>query len=50
MLLIEIDREEIQRHDTEMYSQMAQAYYKLDQDDHYRVGVVYANGPHFVRA
>ena len=30
-----------------MYYQMAQAYYQLDQDDHYRVGVVYANGPHF---
>ncbi len=48
IMLIEIDRPKKYNAMTrEMYSKMAQAYYKLDQDDHYRVGVVYANGPHF---
>ncbi len=48
IMLIEIDRPKKYNALTrEMYSQMAQAYYKLDQDDHFRVGVVYANGPHF---
>ena len=48
ILLIEIDRPKKYNALTrEMYSIMAQAYYKLDQDDDLWVGVVYANGPHF---
>ena len=48
ILLIEIDRPKKYNAMTrEMYSKMAQAYYKLDQDDNLWVGVVYANGPHF---
>jgi enoyl-CoA hydratase/carnithine racemase len=48
MMLIEIDRpQKLNAMTREMYSRMAQAYYKLDQDDDLWVGVVYANGPHF---
>jgi enoyl-CoA hydratase len=48
IMLIEIDRPKKYNAMTrEMYTQMAQAYYKLDQDDNLWVGVVYANGPHF---
>ena len=48
IMLIEIDRPKKYNAMTrEMYTQMARAYYKLDQDDDLRVGVVYANGPHF---
>jgi enoyl-CoA hydratase len=48
IMLIEIDRPQKYNAMTrEMYTQMAQAYYKLDEDDDLWVGVVYANGPHF---
>jgi len=48
IMLIEIDRPQKYNAMTrEMYTQMARAYYQLDRDDRYRVGVVYANGPHF---
>ena len=48
IMLIEIDRPKKYNALTrEMYTQMARAYYKLDQDDNLWVGVVYANGPHF---
>ena len=48
IMLIEIDRPKKYNAMTrEMYTQMARAYYKLDQDVNLWVGVVYANGPHF---
>jgi len=48
IMLIEIDRpQKFNAMTREMYTQMARAYYKLDRDDDMRVGVVYANGPHF---
>lgn len=48
ILLIEIDRPKKYNALTrEMYSQLASAYYQLDNDEHLWVGVVYANGPHF---
>jgi len=48
IMLIEIDRPAKYNAMTrEMYTKMAQAYYKLDRDDDLWVGVVYANGPHF---
>ena len=48
IMLIEIDRPKKYNALTrEMYSQLARAYYQLDQDDNLWVGVVYANGPHF---
>jgi enoyl-CoA hydratase len=48
ILLIEIDRPKKYNAMTRaMYTQMAQAYYRLDQDDDLWVGVVYANGLHF---
>ncbi len=48
ILLIEIDRPEKYNALTRrMYSQIAKAYYQLDQDEQLRVGVVYAAGPHF---
>jgi enoyl-CoA hydratase len=48
IMLIEIDRPQKYNALTrEMYSKMAQAYYKLDQDDNLWVGVVYGNGKHF---
>lgn len=48
VLLIEINRpRKLNAMTREMYSQVAQAYYKLDSDDDLRVGVLYAVGPHF---
>jgi enoyl-CoA hydratase/carnithine racemase len=48
IMLIEIDRpQKLNAMTREMYTQMARAYYKLDQNDEMWVGVVYANGPHF---
>jgi len=48
ILLIEIDRPKKYNALTrDMYTQMARAYHQLDRDDDLRVGVVYANGPHF---
>jgi len=48
ILLIEIDRPQKYNALTRaMYSQMAQAYYQLDQNDDLWVGVVYAVGSHF---
>lgn len=48
ILLIEINRpKKLNAMTREMYSQMAQAYYKLDTEDDLWVGVVYAVGAHF---
>jgi len=48
IMLIEIDRPQKYNAMTrDMYTKMAQAYYKLDHDEDLWVGVVYANGPHF---
>jgi enoyl-CoA hydratase/carnithine racemase len=48
ILLIEVNRpEKYNAMNQEMYHQIARGYFKLDQDEDLRVGLVYAVGPHF---
>lgn len=48
LLLIEINRpDKMNALTREMYSLIAQAYYRLDSDAGLRAGVIYAAGPHF---
>ena len=48
LLLIEINRpDKMNALTREMYSRLAQAYYRLDSDAGLRAGVIYAAGPHF---
>jgi enoyl-CoA hydratase len=48
ILLIEIDRpKKYNAMNQDMYHQMARGYFRLDQDEDLRVGLVYAVGPHF---
>ena len=48
ILLIEIDRpKKYNAMNQDMYHRLAQACFRLDQDQDLRVGVVYGTGPHF---
>ncbi len=48
ILLIEVNRPEKYNAMTQaMYHEIARAYFRLDQDEDARVGLVYAVGPHF---
>jgi enoyl-CoA hydratase len=48
IMFIEVDRAKKYNAMTrEMFSQLAKAFYKLDQDDDLWVGLIYALGPHF---
>lgn len=48
IMFIEVDRpKKMNAMTMAMYSQLAKAYYKLDQDDDLWVGLIYAKGPHF---
>jgi enoyl-CoA hydratase len=48
ILLMEVNRpQKYNAMNQEMYHQMARGYFKLDQEEDLRVGLVYAVGPHF---
>ena len=48
ILLMEVNRpQKLNAMNQDMYHQLARAYFRLDQDEDLRAGLVYAVGPHF---